>query len=334
MSTVANTQIKSIVERIERLDEEAEGISNDKRDIYAEAKSNGFDVPALKTVIQRRRKRRKDPDKYAETESIVETYEAALESGTINAPRARGRVRPSKEDREDTPRAEPETFQSPRLASITEVNDAYRSGNPISNDARFENGTIYFALFPVLGRLKIGISNDVDRRLEEISANVGETGKLLLTLPGTRQEEMRAHEAFNKFKLANEWFKFTPECADLLTSYVSTRAGARSGKIEPSGNSGQLPDWDDLRAVAPDATGDLSSEDFVRELRDGWREPEGLHAAPEKPVDAFVPSPLTLGPIEPIEPTEPRGTRRDDLAIPDDLSIPKAFRRVPQEAAS
>lgn len=32
-----------------------------------------------------------------------------------------------------------------------------------------------------------------------------------------------------------------------------------------------LPDWDDIRGLAPDATGDLSSEDFVRELRDGWR---------------------------------------------------------------
>ena len=33
----------------------------------------------------------------------------------------------------------------------------------------------------------------------------------------------------------------------------------------------ELPDWDDIRGRAPDATGDLSSEAFVRELRDGWR---------------------------------------------------------------
>ncbi len=101
----AKEQLKSIVERIERLDEEGEAISNDKRDIYAESKGQGFDLAALKTVIARRRRRRKDPNKYEETQSIVEAYEAALWSGTENAPRARERARISKEDRENVPRA-------------------------------------------------------------------------------------------------------------------------------------------------------------------------------------------------------------------------------------
>jgi len=87
----ANARLKSFVERIERLDEEAEALSNDKRDVYAEAKSDGFDLPALKAVIAKRRKRRKDPDKYEEKQSLVELYEAALESGTAVATRAPAR---------------------------------------------------------------------------------------------------------------------------------------------------------------------------------------------------------------------------------------------------
>jgi hypothetical protein len=42
-------------------------------------------------------------------------------------------------------------------------------------------------------------------------------------------------------------------------------------QIEMLPPDSELPDWDDLRGRAPDATGSLSSEDFVRELRDGWR---------------------------------------------------------------
>lgn len=89
--SIAVEQLRSIVSRIERLDEEGEAISNDKRDVYAEAKSNGYDVPALKTVIARRRKQRKDPDKYRETESLVETYEAAIGTGIQRATRAGAR---------------------------------------------------------------------------------------------------------------------------------------------------------------------------------------------------------------------------------------------------
>jgi uncharacterized protein (UPF0335 family) len=80
----SNDAIKSYVERVERLNEEIKGLNDDKRDIFAEAKGNGFDPKALKIVIQRRAK---DPDDLAELQAIVDTYEAAL--GTGNAPRAR-----------------------------------------------------------------------------------------------------------------------------------------------------------------------------------------------------------------------------------------------------
>lgn len=71
----SNAQLKSIVERIERLETEKAETANDIREVYAEAKSNGFDAKALREIIRRRKK---DAAEMAEHEAIVETYMAAL----------------------------------------------------------------------------------------------------------------------------------------------------------------------------------------------------------------------------------------------------------------
>lgn len=71
----AKDQLKSIIERIERLEEEKKTISDDIKDVYAEAKGNGFDVKALRTII---RMRKEDADKRQEQETILETYMLAL----------------------------------------------------------------------------------------------------------------------------------------------------------------------------------------------------------------------------------------------------------------
>jgi len=71
----AKDQLKAIVERIERLEEEKKTISDDIRDVYAEAKGNGFDVKALRTII---RLRKQDTNERAEQETILETYLQAL----------------------------------------------------------------------------------------------------------------------------------------------------------------------------------------------------------------------------------------------------------------
>jgi uncharacterized protein (UPF0335 family) len=68
-------QIRSIVERIERLEEERKSIGDDIRDVYAEAKGNGYDVKALRAVI---RLRKQDAAARAEHEAILETYMQAL----------------------------------------------------------------------------------------------------------------------------------------------------------------------------------------------------------------------------------------------------------------
>ena len=68
-------QLKAIIERIERLEEEKKVIADDIRDVYVEAKGNGFDVKALREIV---RLRKMDPDKRAERETILETYMSAL----------------------------------------------------------------------------------------------------------------------------------------------------------------------------------------------------------------------------------------------------------------
>jgi uncharacterized protein (UPF0335 family) len=71
----AKDQLKAIIERIERLEEEKKTISDDIRDVYAEAKGNGFDVKALRAIV---RLRKQDADERAEQETILETYMQAL----------------------------------------------------------------------------------------------------------------------------------------------------------------------------------------------------------------------------------------------------------------
>ncbi len=71
----AKSQLKAIVERIEKLEEEKKAISDDIKDVYGEAKGNGFDVKALRTIV---RMRKQDADERQEQETILETYMQAL----------------------------------------------------------------------------------------------------------------------------------------------------------------------------------------------------------------------------------------------------------------
>lgn len=71
----AKGQLKAIIERIERLEEEKKTISDDIKDIYGEAKGNGFCVKSLRTIV---RLRKQDVDERQEQETILETYKQAL----------------------------------------------------------------------------------------------------------------------------------------------------------------------------------------------------------------------------------------------------------------
>ncbi len=72
---VSSQQLKQYVERAERLIEERKGISDDLKDVFLEAKSQGFDVPTIKWAIKQRAI---DKAKRQETEALQETYQLAL----------------------------------------------------------------------------------------------------------------------------------------------------------------------------------------------------------------------------------------------------------------
>jgi len=73
--TVTAAELRSFVERVERLEEERSGILEDINDVYSEAKGRGYDVKALKSLV---RLRKKDPNERQEEEAILDTYKSAL----------------------------------------------------------------------------------------------------------------------------------------------------------------------------------------------------------------------------------------------------------------
>jgi uncharacterized protein (UPF0335 family) len=70
-----NGQLQSIVERIENLDGEIKDLRDDQKEVYSEAKSNGYDVKVLRKVVALRKQ---DPAVRAEQQAVMETYLHAL----------------------------------------------------------------------------------------------------------------------------------------------------------------------------------------------------------------------------------------------------------------
>lgn len=72
---IAVEQLKSVIVRIERLEEEKAETAADIKDVYAEAKGNGFDVKTIRQII---RLRKMDSNEREEAETILDTYKRAL----------------------------------------------------------------------------------------------------------------------------------------------------------------------------------------------------------------------------------------------------------------
>ncbi len=73
--SVAADQLRLLIERIERLEEEKKGIGDDVRDVYLEAKANGYDPKIMRQII---RLRKMQPHDRQEMDAILRTYLAAL----------------------------------------------------------------------------------------------------------------------------------------------------------------------------------------------------------------------------------------------------------------
>jgi len=74
-NSFSKDQLRSIVERVEKLEEDRKALGDDIKDIFTEAKSSGWDVKAVRTII---RLRRQDPNERHEQETVLETYMHAL----------------------------------------------------------------------------------------------------------------------------------------------------------------------------------------------------------------------------------------------------------------
>jgi uncharacterized protein (UPF0335 family) len=78
-SGIAGDQLRAIVERIERIEEEIKELAEGKKEIYLEAKGNGFDVKILREVIRVRKQDQKERD---EQESLLDTYLQAIKGAS------------------------------------------------------------------------------------------------------------------------------------------------------------------------------------------------------------------------------------------------------------
>jgi uncharacterized protein (UPF0335 family) len=75
LNTTAQTQLRTIIERIERLEEDKAGVMADLKEVYAEAKGNGFDTKTLRKVV---RLRKQDRAKRMEEEALLDLYLSAI----------------------------------------------------------------------------------------------------------------------------------------------------------------------------------------------------------------------------------------------------------------
>jgi uncharacterized protein (UPF0335 family) len=76
-SEIAGEQLRSIVERIEQIEQDIKALNEDKKEIFDEAKGNGFDIKILREVI---RLRKQDQDERDERETLLELYLNAIET--------------------------------------------------------------------------------------------------------------------------------------------------------------------------------------------------------------------------------------------------------------
>ncbi len=74
-ATVSDDQLRLFIERIERLEEEKKGVADDIRDVYSEAKSQGYDAKIMRQIV---RLRKMTQDDRQEMEAVLDTYKAAL----------------------------------------------------------------------------------------------------------------------------------------------------------------------------------------------------------------------------------------------------------------
>ena len=75
LNGAAQTRLRTIIERVERLEEDKAAVMNDMKEVFAEAKGEGFDVKILRKIV---RLRKQDPAKRLEEEALIDLYLSAI----------------------------------------------------------------------------------------------------------------------------------------------------------------------------------------------------------------------------------------------------------------
>lgn len=78
MAETTDDRLRLLIERVERLEEEKKGISDDIKDVYLEAKAVGYDVKIMRQIV---RLRKMNPDDRKETDMLLDIYKCALGLG-------------------------------------------------------------------------------------------------------------------------------------------------------------------------------------------------------------------------------------------------------------
>ena len=228
----ARDQLKAIIERIERLHEERKSLSDDVRDVYLEAKGNGFDVKAIKTII---RIRAQDPGEAREQDAIVATYMAALgmtlDLGTPLAneesrPPARGDEQSSGPKR-DRHKAQ-DRMRSAREEIFRDLED--RGILPSTDTAK----TVYFLHAPAAGLIKIGCSDNIRARLTNLAVSSPVPLTLLGIVSGGRAREFELHKKFEALRVRGEWFSDENGEIAALVSALCPREWVESDQLDDS----------------------------------------------------------------------------------------------------
>lgn len=204
---MTNSRLKSFIDRVLRLKEEEDTIKADIREVYAEMKGEGYDKTAAGQLVAYLRKvEKKGREEIEAANTVFDLYLNEYENGTVSS----------------HTHAREGNYQPPRQASMSEIKEAYKSGAPISQDFRFESANVYFIAFPGIGRIKIGISNEVERRIAAIEATIGEKADVLAVIPGNRQAEIKAHQHHAAWNVSGEWFRYCDELVSSIADYAHT----------------------------------------------------------------------------------------------------------------
>lgn len=208
---IAGARLKSFIERIERLHEERNALAEDLKEVYAEARGTGFDVKIMKKLVDIRRKDQSDLD---EEETLLDVYKRAL--GMIP----------------DFPSDEPDETRAGAPARVPEARadvngprrrmwDHYAAIFEVLQDEGTiprtdRSKTVYFVHAPAAGVVKIGVSEDIRKRLISLATASPVSLTLLGTVPGGKVREMELHTQFAAMRVKGEWFEATDALLNII----------------------------------------------------------------------------------------------------------------------